>query len=371
MGAYALVEARDGRITLGEQGSAGGLGGPYPDSVLPLTKDEREVFGDGLGVFPQNATLTPRFPRSGELAAAAWDASHASTVDGVAAVDPVMLSYLLRATGPVAVPGTDREVVELTSENAVQILLNEIYLAKRDDPAVQDAFFAAAAKKVFQRVARGGFDSATLLEALRQGVHEDRLLLWSRSTSEQKELTTSSLGGQIGSRSPANPFVGVYLNDQSASKFDYYLDTSVDVVSTRCTGPTDQRRQEIEVAVTLTSRLPQNVDSLGRSILGQSRPRGFMVTNLFVYFPPGAEVLDGTTTSRTSASGELSSSPSSVGEAVDAGYPVQRVSLGLDPGETGTITWRFLAPPGLDGPVDLQVTPQVRPVPVEIGESTC
>ena len=369
-GAYAELRADDGRIRLGEQGSAAGLGS-YAEPVVPLTEEEIAIYGEVFGRFAQNVTLTPRFPRSGELAAAMWAASHDTEVDGVASVDPVALSYLLGATGPVVVQSPTGESIELTAETVVPYLLNRVYLENPDDPAAQDAIFAAAAGAVFDAITAGGADPRALLDALTRSVEERRLLLWSTREEEQSQIARAPIAGDLDGSQDGEPYVGVFFNNQSESKLDYYLDSAVTTTSVRCTADGGERRQLVELAVTLTSTVPDDASGLGRYILGNSRPPGYSVTNMAVYFPKGAEIQDGTTTSRTSASGRQSSNPSSVGERIDAGYPVQRVSLGLDPGETGTITWRFLAPPGLDGPVDLQVTPQVRPVPVEIGESTC
>ena len=90
-------------------------------------------------------------------------------VSGVISLDPVSLSYLLEATGPVALPTGD----VLTSENAVDLLLNGVYL-RYADPRDQDAFFAAAAGSVF--------GALTSIEApqLAAGLPTPYLGLWER-----------------------------------------------------------------------------------------------------------------------------------------------------------------------------------------------
>jgi len=58
-------------VTVVEQlagGSLGNLTGP----VLPLTAEEQALFGDGLGIYMQDVTFTPDFPRSAQLARALW-----------------------------------------------------------------------------------------------------------------------------------------------------------------------------------------------------------------------------------------------------------------------------------------------------------
>ncbi|QWC83854.1 DUF4012 domain-containing protein [Nocardioidaceae bacterium] len=371
-GAYAELRADDGRLRLGEQGSAQGLGN-YDEPVVPLTDEEQAIYGDILGQFAQDVNLTPRFPRSGELAAAMWADTHDTEVDGVASVDPVALSYLLRATGPVTVELPDGETVELTADNVVPYLLNQVYLDNPDDPARQDAVFATAAGAVFDAVTAGGADPRALLDALTRAVTERRLLLWSTRQAEQAEIARAPIAGDLDGSQDANPYVGVFFNNASGSKLDFYLESEVTTRSIRCEADgSDRPRQRVEVAVTLTSRVPEDPSPLGAYILGLSRPRGFNVTNLYVYFPTGSTVLaDEAVTEKTSAQGKTTTNPSTTDEHTDGGFPVQVFGLGLDPGQTGTITIPFLAPPGLTGPVDLQVTPQVRPVPVEIGRTTC
>ena len=56
----------------------------------------------------------------------------------------------------------------LTSDNAVKLLLSDVY-AKYTDPTAQDAFFAAAASSVFEKVSSGGFDTKKFVAALTQG----------------------------------------------------------------------------------------------------------------------------------------------------------------------------------------------------------
>jgi hypothetical protein len=91
-GALALVDTHDGRIRMSRQATASGF--PELDRpVLPLTAQERAVFGTQLGTFFQDANFSPDFPRAAELLAARWRQRYGGTLDGVVSVDPVALSY--------------------------------------------------------------------------------------------------------------------------------------------------------------------------------------------------------------------------------------------------------------------------------------
>ena len=58
---------------------------------------------------------------TGLLLAPRWSTTAAPTFD------PVALSYLLQATGPVTVPTGSGEPVTVASDNAVDVLLHEAY----------------------------------------------------------------------------------------------------------------------------------------------------------------------------------------------------------------------------------------------------
>lgn len=149
-GAVALLNVQDGGIALQDQRSGSSFG-PYPESVLPLDDGTKGLYGDITGRYMQDVTLTPRFDVSATLAREMWKRETGTEVDGVLAMDPVTLGYLLQATGPVQLPTGDT----LNSDNAVPLLLNEVY-ARYPNPAVQDAFFASAASSVFQKISSGG-----------------------------------------------------------------------------------------------------------------------------------------------------------------------------------------------------------------------
>ncbi len=162
-GAVALLKVQDGSIKLENQ-AAGSSFGPYEQPVLPLEADTASLYGDITGRYMQDVNLTPRFDVSAQLAREMWKQKFGQEVDGVLAMDPVTLSYMLRATGPVQLETGET----LTSDNAVQLLLSDVY-AKYSDPAVQDVFFASAASAVFDKVSTGGFDAKQFIGALTQG----------------------------------------------------------------------------------------------------------------------------------------------------------------------------------------------------------
>ena len=148
--ALAMLNVDDGKIKLGRQPSSTDFPSPYPTPPLKLGGDWDKLYGTHVSTFLQNTTFTPDFPTSARLVRAMWLKRFGGKVDGVISFDPVALSYLMNATGPIKLATGET----LTSQNAVQYLLSDVY-AKYPDQLVQNAVFASAAQAVFTAVTSG------------------------------------------------------------------------------------------------------------------------------------------------------------------------------------------------------------------------
>lgn len=318
-GAVASIHTEDGRLTLTAQDTATGLGS-YDESVLPLDEDVRALYGERPGQWMQNVTQVPDFSVSGALAQEFWERKHGVEVDGVIAIDPVALSYILEAIGPVELPGGD----VLTADNAVQLLLNEVYL-RYEESVEQDAFFAEATVAVFDALTTGSPDAATLLEALARAGSEDRLLIWSAHESEQAVLDGTTLQGALPVTDETTTRFGVYVNDGTGSKMDYYMDLSSAAAWCATTqGGTGQAT----LRVTLTSRAPENAADLPAWITGAGAngvAAGTTRTITYVYLPEGAVLLDAEATA-----------DSGFGGGFHDGRQVVSWTVDLLPGESAT-----------------------------------
>jgi hypothetical protein len=315
--------------------------------VLPLTDEELALYEQKMALFPQNVNFTPDFPRSAELIRAMWRRSTGQNVDGVVSVDPVALSYLLEGMGPVGLPGGEK----LTAQHAVPLLLNEIY-QRVPDPSMQDAFFAMAARGVFEKVVSGAGKPPVVLEALSRSASEGRIYVWSRDEAEQQLLGETALGGRI-PREPGedSPFVGVFLNDGTGAKMQYFLDHEVDV---RPVGCNTAERQELAVTVTLRSRAPENVAALPPYVVGMAEQLGIqpgaMRVNVHLYAPIGGWI----------ESSAVDGEEIPLSELEHLGHPVGSRTIEIGPGETRKLTYTVMS--GLDQPgkVNVRVTPGVR-----------
>lgn len=345
-GAVAALDAKDGSLRLSAQASSGDFG-PYDQPVLPLTADTRGLYGEITGEYMQDVTLTPRFDVSAKLAREMWKQKFGQQVDGVLAMDPVTLSFILKATGPVQLPTGDT----LTSDNAVQLLLSDVY-AKYPDPAVQDAFFASAASAVFDKVSSGGFDAKTFVSALTQSSDEGRLRLWSADKAEQRRISGTPVAGELPTASVDSNQFAVYLNDGTGAKMDYYLQKRVSVGSSVCRK--DGRPTSV-VEITLKNAAPADAaTSLPRYVTGGGDfgvAPGAIKTLLAAYAPRDAIFLGATKDGATTP----------VQTATDGGHPVAQLQTLLVPGESLTYRVAFLGESKYaKSPVQATSTPGVR-----------
>lgn len=345
-GAVALLQTDDGAVHLQNQ-TSGGSFGPYEQPILPLTSDTTGLYGSITGKYMQDVTLTPRFDVSAKLARAMWKQKFGEQVDGVLAMDPVTLSYILKATGPVTLPTGDT----LTSDNAVKLLLSDVY-AKYPDPVVQDAFFASAASAVFDKVASGSFDPQQFVSALTQSTGEDRLRLWSADRTEQRHISGTAVAGELPTESAASREFAVYLNDGTGSKMDYYLEKSLSVGSSVCRK--DGRPTSV-VQITLKNTAPADAaTSLPEYVTGGGDfgvEPGLIKTLIATYAPEDAIFLGATKDGKTTA----------VQTATDGGHPVAQLQTVLAPGESLTYRVAFLSDAEFaKAPVQATSTPGVR-----------
>ncbi|NYD68538.1 DUF4012 domain-containing protein [Agromyces atrinae] len=337
-GALAKIHAEAGAITLVDQVSTSAFPrGAMTSQTVPASTTQ--IFGTTAGQFIQNVTMDPDFSTAGALAAEFWTAQRGGTVDGVIAVDPVGMSYLLAATGPVTLANGD----ELTADNAVQNLLVDVY-SRFPGEAAQDDYFASASGAVFSALTNGNADAGSLLRALARAGDEHRIALWSAHDDEQAVLASTTLGGLLSAQKLLGPEgYGVYLNDTTGAKMDAYLDVSVGQTATV---EREDGRADVAIEVTLTSTAPADAAALLPERVTAAGyygvPAGSIGTNITVYAPDGA--FDGGVT-RDGASVGYASVP--LGTQVVNTAPVV-----LAPGESVTLTFHFIsASPGEVDPV--------------------
>ncbi|WP_244930168.1 DUF4012 domain-containing protein [Nocardioides sp. W7] len=342
-GAVALIQAADGRIKLARQVGANTLSSPgHP--YLPLSETEEVLYGDLLGTYFVNANMTPDFPRAASLMKAGWEREAPERIDGVLAIDPVALSYLLAVTGPVQVGDTS-----ITAENVVDELLHGVYL-RYEDPADQDAFFQDVAQAAFDQVLGGADDAQGVLRALSRGAVESRIYVHSFEEAEQQALGGSEVAGELVTEQSERPQVTVALNDSTGAKMSYFLRYDVRVEATSC----GDRTQSYVGSARLESTAPADAATLpdyitGGGLLGADP--GTQFVNVQIFAPPNGSVTD------------LRVNSTRIESAVvdQDGRPVDTVAIQLEPGQKVRLSWRMTSGPDQVGTTDVSVTPGIEP----------
>jgi hypothetical protein len=346
-GALAIVKAENGTINLGTLTTATDLG-EFDQPVLDLSVGEQTLYGDLLATYMQDVNYTPNFARSGELARSMWLERTGEEVDGVIAIDPIALSYILRATGPIDAGSG----ITLNSENAADVLLSGVY-SSIPNPKDQDRFFAGAMGLIFGSLVEGEADTSTLFESLARGVGENRIHLWSAEASEQTKIETTPMAGAVPESNSNTTGFGVYFNDATGAKMDYYLSAGIGIASGVCRA---DGRPNFDVAIKLESRAPADSASiLPKYVTADGAygvPPGNISTSVFVYAPAGSVPYSVTIDGQEHA----------FVAAEDGNHSVAGITIELSPGQQSEVSMKFVGLSEAAAAVELQHTPMASGV---------
>jgi hypothetical protein len=338
IGAYAVLRADKGRLTLEQVGSNNEL----KDAARPVVdlgpEFERRYGRFGASSGWRSANLSPDVPTVGRILTTLWRERTGEQLDGAVLLDPAALGLVLSATGPVTLTDGTR----LTSANAVDVLLHDVY---RRFPRAADAqrndYLQQAGRRVFDRLSRPGVNARRLLAQGARAVGTGHLQVWTTDAPVEARLVTSVAGGAL----PATgPYFRVVTQDAGGSKLDYYLrqqatyrahrsGESVDV------GAGPQPEEEGVVTVRLDNRapargLPEYVTLRADAADGGPRPLGQLKSWVSIYLGPRATLLGATVDGR----------PVAMSSDTDKGLAVFSTFVEVDPGRTVTVVARVRQP---------------------------
>lgn len=341
-GAFALVTTNQGSISLDAQASTSDFD-VFEPPVMSLPVGTRSLFGSTPAQRIQDVNYTPDFALTGQLTQAMWQQKFGQQVDSVVSLDPLVLSYVLEATGPVTLPTGE----ELNAGNAVQLLLSDVY-ARYPNPADQDAFFAAVAALVFEQVASGNVDGQKLVAALVRAGAEHRVYVFNSNAAEQQLLAGTTLATLVPQQSAHTTGFGLYLNDQTGSKMDTFLQASVDPAVRACQvdgGP------EFEFTLTLTNSAPAHAaTSLPEYVTGGGwfgTASGNIRTQVLLYGPENSAWLPA----------QRDGNAIDAFTVIDAASMVQTVEVTLAPGESTKLKFTNVASAGAPSNIELLTSP--------------
>ena len=319
----------------------------------------------------RNSNLSAHFPYAAQIWKSMWQKQTGQEVEGVIAVDPVTLGYVLGAIGPVTLP--DGEAI--TEENVVELTMSTAYTRFATDQQARKQYLQDIASAVVKKMTGPIAAPRKLIEAIGRASGEGRIAVWSAVPTDQQILEQTPLGQVIPDDSA--PYAQVVVNNLAGNKMDYYLKREIDYAADGCSG--DARNATITVRLTNTAtpdmKLPAYVsgsegtregpmakwnDDLSRWESRIQMPDGSMLTSVRLIATKGA-VLTAVT------SGEKAV-PAVV--RTERGHPTFEVQVVIPPGQSGELVFR-LTEPTAPGAPRVPVQPLIDPVTPRVSVPAC
>ena len=322
-GAFAIIEANDGKLQFTSMESDTTLEGVAAN--VDFGPDYHHLYdAAGTTTLYGNGNLSPNFPYAAQIWASMWKNYSGQKVDGVIAVDPTALGYLLAVTGPATLPDKS----QVNAGNAVALTQATNYAmfpgSSGADNTQRKAYLLEVASAASKKIIDTHSQPTALLRAAGQAASERRFLVWSADPAIQAELAQTSLAGIIPVTTA--PYVGMSIVNAGGNKLDYYLDRSLTWQATGC-GPT----RASTVTITLTNNAP--AAGLPPIVTGREDSHSYPIkvgdNRLAVsYFATQGAVLHSVTVAGRPGTGRI---------GIECGHPVYTIDVELPRGSSRTI----------------------------------
>lgn len=350
-GSMGILTVDNGHISMGEFAGLQELtnteGGHYG-----FTDEEVAIWGGGrdrLGQYFGDTNLIPDFARDSQIWSEWWQDKKGTAVDGVIAIDPVLLQKLLALTGGIEVDG-----YSIDGSNAAKALLNDAYNEMPIDQT--DQFFSDVASQAFDRVmgSLGSVSLPDLVQTLGDAVGEQHLFAWMANADEQALVEKAGAAGALGNDS-ANPQLGVFISDDTWSKKSWFFstDTQVSDGTTNADGTTTYH-----VTTTLTNHLTADeANNSVKYITGTNlarRDNTDMVMWIYLVAPAGGSI-----SNVSQEGGDMTLQDFT--ELPYNGLSVTFANPRIDGGETMTVTYTVTCAAGA-APMTVRTTPTAQSV---------
>ena len=350
LGGFGILRFDNGTATVDTLGSNIELLGPYAPIDLGPQFDQQYGNANATTDF-RNSNTSSHFPYAAQIWQSLWAQETGLNVDGVIALDPIALSYILAAVGSVTLP--DGEIV--TKDNVVELTESTAYIRFPTDQIARKNYLQDISNAVVEKMTAGVDSPRKLLDALGKAVSEGRIAVWSALPAEQELLETTPLAHVV--PDDAAPYAEVIINNLGGNKMDYYLEREIEYAADGCEGD----RRMSTVTVRLSNTVPDSVIStLPDYVAGTSGldpalpftfPKGTMVTSVRLLATKGAEV------ESLLSNGERGS----FFEATERGHPVFEVQVAIPPEKSGELIFR-LSEPTVSGEPRVPIQPLVDDV---------
>ena len=359
LGGWGILRFDDGKPSVDTLGPNTGLDKNFTPFSINPEFDEQYGFTNPTTDI-RNSNQSSHFPYAAQIWKAMWAEQSGSNVDGVIAIDPIALSYILGATGPVTMPNGET----VTKDNVVELTESTVY-ARFPDPTNQvprKEFLQDIATAVVRKITGPVESPRKLLNALGKAVSERRIAVWSSNPADQKLLEETPLAHTIPD-DPA-PYAEVVVNNLGGNKMDYYLDRQIEYVADGCNG--DNRMSTVTVRLTNSLESPAALPEYVVGRLGffpnfpGDIPKGTMLTSVRLLTTQGAQVVS------VLANGKRTR----VFGAMERGHPSFESQVAIPPGQTVELNFR-LSEPTSPGAARVPIQPLVDEVTPKVAVPVC
>ena len=260
-----------------------------------VSDEEYAAFLEGYASDAASPTLTPNYPRVGEVLRDFWVGSYGGQVDGVFGLDPIFLQRMLALTGGVvASDGT-----EVNGENAAFELLSNVYWRYGYDYGdagneEEDAFFSDVANRAADKVisSLGSVDFEAFLDVVTRSGSDRHLQMWMANPDEENFMKRLGISGAL-QEDIARPEIGIFANDNTWSKISWYLNIWADVdAGTRNEDGTTTYRVTAHYFNNITDDVIWSAPIYVYGNNPQKQERGDMVDTLYIMAPLGGIITD-------------------------------------------------------------------------------
>lgn len=352
LGAYAVVELKQGQFTVLQTGSNASLYGISLKKIPIKMPDEfLKLYGENPAIL-QNSNLSPHFPYGAQVWLGLWKEKFNEDLDGVIAVDPSALSYVLKATGEITLQNGEK----ITSSNVVEETLKNAYKKYEKDNNARKQYLVDILNATATKLVAGDYSKIEMAKALREAILENRLLLYSTDQKAEKVLAGNRLGGFL-ELSPNNQFRAVIQNID-ASKLDYYLDREVTIKTMSC-----GTERETQVRVRVTNTLDTGIGLPGYVLTRADKGKpANLVTGahrfkVFIYGPTNSRLVSVWRENRIANLG---------GSSIERLRPIYVADVDLAPGESEELLANFT---GGIGKISFVDQPLVRQTKISIDDN--
>jgi hypothetical protein len=327
LGAYALIELDKGNLNVLQTGSNASLAGMSLREIpVVMPAEFLKLYGKNPAIL-QNSNLSPHFPYGAQVWLGLWKARYGQQLDGVIAVDPIALSYVLRATGEITLKSGEK----ITSENVVEETLKNAYERYEKDNDARKQYLVDIMNATAAKLTKGEYSKVKMAKALRDGIKANRILIYSTNKDAQEKLATVKLGGEL--KLEANNEYRTVIQNIDASKLDYYLDRSVAIESKSCE---KDRQTQVRIRVTNTLKTGVGLSPYVLTRADKGKPSSLVTGahrfKVFIYGPTNARLISVSRENRTADLG---------GASIERKRPIYVADVDLAPGDSEELLANF------------------------------